>query len=213
VNPLKIFACDDNGDRDTSIVVELQISPSAINIEYKNLYADGLAMGSIGNDQKFFKQEPAVITIKTMFDGTGAISSLDVNDRIQAIKNVCYNYQGNKHEPYRNVIVWGRFYFKCSLTKLVVTDKLFTPEGDLLRAEIELCFNEYIEKTEEAKLKNQQSPDITHIVQIKAGDHLPLLCKKIYKNSKMFFEIARINKITDFRNLKPGTKIHFPPLK
>jgi nucleoid-associated protein YgaU len=74
-------------------------------------------------------------------------------------------------------------------------------------------FGEFKTKEEESKEKNQQSPDITHIVNVGAGDRLPLLCKRIYGNSKLFSEIARINGLTDFRHIADNTRLIFPPLK
>jgi hypothetical protein len=45
-----------------------------------------------------------------------------------------------------------------------------------------------------------------------AGDTLPLLCFQIYQESKYYVEVARINRLDDFRNLEPGRQILFPPL-
>jgi hypothetical protein len=186
-----------------------------MSVEYKNTYNNTSVMGSIGNDQKFNKTEPATILFKILLDGTGAVGTeqIDVNEKVLEIKDICYNYQGDKHEPNKVIIIWGVIQFKGCLDRLTVEYKHFSPDGNLLRAELEFGFTEYKDKNEEARIKNQQSPDITHVLQFKAGDRLPSLCKNIYKNSKMFLEIAKINKITDFRNIKPGTNIYFPPLK
>ena len=51
------------------------------------------------------------------------------------------------------------------------------------------------------------------ILQVVDGDTLPLLCNKIYKDSSYYIQVAKFNGLNKFRNLKPGTKLKFPPLR
>ncbi|MBN1604168.1 MAG: hypothetical protein JW915_21335 [Chitinispirillaceae bacterium] len=213
MSELKIFKCDNYGNPDEANFVELQISPSEINIDFKNIYADNKTLGAIGSDQKFVRSDPTTLTLKTLFDSTGAISSLDIKEKIEDLKRICYSYNGSEHQPNKNIIIWGDILFKCCLTKFIIVNKLFTPEGELLRVEVELSFAQYMDKNEEARIKNQQSPDITHYKEIHAGDNLPSLCKKVYNSQTLYSIVANINNLTDFRNVKQGTKLIFPPLK
>jgi nucleoid-associated protein YgaU len=48
---------------------------------------------------------------------------------------------------------------------------------------------------------------------VKAGDTLPLMTEEIYGDDKYYLEVARINNITSFRQLQPGTEIFFPPIE
>jgi nucleoid-associated protein YgaU len=54
---------------------------------------------------------------------------------------------------------------------------------------------------------------MTHIVQFNAGDSLPLLCHRIYDDATQYAAVARHNDITNFREIAPGTRIVFPPLR
>jgi len=45
------------------------------------------------------------------------------------------------------------------------------------------------------------------------GDSLPLMCYRIYGDSRYYIQIAKFNRLNDFRNLQPGTRISFPPLE
>ena len=47
---------------------------------------------------------------------------------------------------------------------------------------------------------------------VKAGDELPLITYDIYGDPHYYLEVARANKLTDFRNLRAGTTLHFPPV-
>ena len=68
-------------------------------------------------------------------------------------------------------------------------------------------------KEEEALRANRSSPDLSHIIEVKAGDNLPMLCYQVYKDSAYYLDVARVNGITNFRDIRPGTKLHFPPLR
>jgi len=61
--------------------------------------------------------------------------------------------------------------------------------------------------------ENSQSPDLTHIRIVKEGDTLPLLCHQVYGDPKYYIAVAAVNGLNDFRNLKKGERIMFPPLE
>ena len=54
---------------------------------------------------------------------------------------------------------------------------------------------------------------MTHVVEFKSGDSIPLLCYRIYGNGAYYKKVARFNNITNFRNITPGTKLRFPSLR
>jgi nucleoid-associated protein YgaU len=59
----------------------------------------------------------------------------------------------------------------------------------------------------------KSSPDLSHLVTVKAGDTLPLLCCNIYGSSVYYLEVARVNGLAHFRDLAPGMQLLFPPLQ
>jgi nucleoid-associated protein YgaU len=48
---------------------------------------------------------------------------------------------------------------------------------------------------------------------VKAGDSLPALCYQIYGDPGYYLEVARFNRLDDFRRLQPGTRVVFPPVR
>jgi nucleoid-associated protein YgaU len=62
-------------------------------------------------------------------------------------------------------------------------------------------------------MAQDESPDLTHVRLVKAGDNLPSLCDAIYGDPQMYLKVAEANGIDDFRRLVPGTRIFFPPLE
>lgn len=212
---MKIYACDASGNQVNGNFIELQVNPSTVTVNHKIEYCKDTSLGSTGDDQKYNKTPAASISFKVLFDDTGVIegTAQGITDQINKFMDLCYRYHGDKHEPNKVVIVWGELQFKLCLNSANVVYKLFSPDGKPLRAELDCGFSEFKGKEEEQKGSAKQSPDVSHIIEVRAGDRLPALCKKVYKNLRMFPEIARINNMTDFRRLQPGTKIFFPSLK
>ena len=60
---------------------------------------------------------------------------------------------------------------------------------------------------------NKSSPDLSHVVTVKAGDTLPLLCYDIYGSSNPYIKVAAVNGLTDFRDLQPGQQLMFPVMQ
>ena len=74
-------------------------------------------------------------------------------------------------------------------------------------------FKEFNEDERRVAEENSNSPDLTHLRQVKTGDHLPLMVHKIYGDKKYYLEVARSNNLTSVRNLEEGQNIILPPLR
>jgi nucleoid-associated protein YgaU len=61
-------------------------------------------------------------------------------------------------------------------------------------------------------IAQDESADLTHVRLVKAGDTLPALCERIYGEPRMYAEVARANGLDNFRDLRPGMQLRFPPL-
>jgi Contractile injection system tube protein len=163
-----------------------------------------------------------------IFDGTGVIpkkgipfgSSIpglaekpNIIEAIAKFKKVVYDYNGETHEPPYVKIYWGTLLFNCRLTNLAINYKLFNADGTPIRAIAKCTFNGTITDDLRLALKeNRKSPDLTHIRTVKQGDTLPLMTYRIYNDESLYLEIARVNNLTNFRELKPGDQLFFPPI-
>jgi nucleoid-associated protein YgaU len=101
--------------------------------------------------------------------------------------------------------------FKGRCTGLNIAYKLFNPDGAPIRAICKVTFKEFKEENLRVAEENNQSPDLTHYRVVKKGDTLPLLCFLIYGDSRHYLEVARANKLVNFRNLTVGEELSFPP--
>ena len=93
-----------------------------------------------------------------------------------------------------------------------VTYTKFDPLGVPIRAKISASFAEVTQKGLLAKLARLSSPDLTHKVTVKEGDILPLLTYKIYKKQDYYLQVTKANKLKNFRKLKAGSTLIFPPI-
>ena len=90
--------------------------------------------------------------------------------------------------------------------------KLFNPDGTPIRAVAKAKFQEFVEDDLRVAKENNQSPDLTHLRTVKAGDTLPLMSFRIYGDSKYYLEVAKANNIHNFRSLITGQQLFFPPI-
>jgi hypothetical protein len=216
---------------------EVQINPSQFKQNYRIAYADECSPGQAGQDAKFKMVEPEQLDLEFIIDGTGVVSNdLDigggilgtamaiadtfttpesstyVTDKIDELKRVMYMYEGETHRTPFVTVVWGKLLFEGILLNLDITYTLFQPDGTPLRAKINASFRQQIPVARQPQV-TAASPDLTHIRVVNAGDNIQLMTNKLYKDPKYYLEIARVNDLTNFRKLRVGQKLIFPPFK
>jgi hypothetical protein len=174
--------------------------------------------GTHGASDNYNNTSPDTLKFDFLLDRTGALGNVStgpvgVTPDIIHFKNLALDYEGEIHRPRYLKLIWGTLLFDCQLQSLQVEHKMFSKEGLPLRAVLKTTFKKYTEDTKRTALENKSSPDLTHVRTVKEGDTLPLMTHRIYGDSKYYLEIARINGITNFRHLEPGTEIMFPPLE
>ena len=220
---LKISKCsvsDTGVISETGTPFEVMLNPGEYSLEKSIKYNIDVVPGQIGSDVKFCFINPDTLSLKLHLDGTGIVRKNEgkelypeVNQQLETIENIIYHYDGSEHEPHVVKIVWGELIFYGRCNKFSIRYTLFNPDGIPVRANVDLNFKGYKSKEEQEKKKNASSPDMTHIITVTSGDSLPLLCYRIYNDCSWYRQVAKINNILEFRKLKPGMKLVFPPLK
>ena len=190
------------------------INPSEITLSYEMEYDSAQGSGTTSSRMEFKKVKPGDMTLTFFLDGTGANGiSIDVQEQVEKFQTVT-GYNGNIHRPNYLVVAWGTLEVRRSVLKSAsIAYKLFKPDGMPLRAVITAVFSDNSDDTTRVALAQDQSPDLTHVRLVKAGDTLPALCNQIYNDPGLYLEVARVNRLDNFRKLSPGTRIVFPPLE
>jgi nucleoid-associated protein YgaU len=195
-----------------------QINPETFTHSHSVEYNPASSTDTAGATTKYHTIAPETLTFSFHVDGTGVVSDLAPSGaalvplEVARFKQVAYRYNGEIHSPNYLLLVWGSFLFKCRLTGLEVEYLLFDAQGIPLRAKLTPRFQQFLDPSDLAKLSAKSSPDMTHVRVVAPADSLPLMCQRIYGDSRHYLRVADYNGLIDFRNLRPGQAIAFPPL-
>ena len=208
---------ENGGKKEADDLFEALINPESYTLDYKLKFSeDAQGHGTPGTNLKYEYTEPEEITFEFLFDNTGIIDGKardNVADDLKRFKEVILEYKGDAHEPRHLKLVWGEnSIFKGRATEVSVTYKMFNPDGSPTRAVAKVKFRSSVEDLKRAALQNRQSPDLTHVRTVIAGDTLDRLCHRIYGDPRYYLQVAEANKLGNFRKLVPGTTLVFPPL-
>ena len=207
---------ENGGQSEAKDKFEALINPETYGLDYKVKTADAQGQGTSSTQVKFEYTMPEELNFEFLFDNTGIIDGKPkpdgVFDDVNHFRKMLTGYQGSSHEPYHLKLVWGNLIFKCRAIELGIAYKLFNPDGKPIRAVAKVKFKSSIEEKKRAAKENKTSPDLTHIRKVKAGDTLPLMCQLIYGDPGYYLQVAKFNGLGNFRVLRPGTDLVFPPI-
>jgi LysM repeat protein len=179
-------------------------------------YSRRKTLGGVDDDPAFSRIQSKTLDFQIVIDGTGVVpdqKNQDFETLLRRLNNVIYKYKGDKHEPNHVLVLWGELRFYGRLESMKIDYTLFDPAGKPLRAKVSLSFISFLTPKEAALKKKNSSSDLSHLITVKAGDTLWQLCHRIYGDAGYYQQVARYNNITNFRYLKPGTMLHFPPVR
>lgn len=218
---LKVLAYTNRKRIGKAKTFEVMFNPESYSLRYKNVYDPRQGYNTSGRAAKYAMSKPSVLSLTLIFDGTGVDvyglsilgKPMDVYKKVQEFLHHANHMDGDIHEPKHLTVSWGDLTFKCRLDSVDVRYSLFDKNGVPLRAELKTVFFGDIEQSERLKQENKNSPDLTHSRIVGADDLLPVMCEKIYGSPHYYIQVAKANNLRDFRNLKPGQEIFFPPVE
>ena len=240
---LKIKAIEEDGTVtvDPDLIYDALINPETYKIKVRIQYnKENQTQATTGQDQQFNRILPPDLQLDFVFDSTGVIpqplegiagalsgvpiagaiasaiagpKKYDILADIKKFKKILYELDGNQHKPRQVQLIWGTLLFHGVLVSLDFNFKLFKPSGEPIRVIATAGFTGTIQDDLRVALEAKRSPDLTHVREVREGDTLPLMTHTIYGDPAYYLEVAKANKLINFRNIKPGTKIFFPPVE
>lgn len=206
---------------------DLPINPEQFSQSFKVEYDSAQDSGSQGNDPQYKFTRPEELKLNFTLDGTGVVPikgqastfHKDVAQQVQDLLNVVYTMNNNTHRPNFLRLLWGNFSFgsengfNCILYDLQINYTLFAADGKPLRAKINATFVRYDEVQRRLRKEGKQSPDVTHVRKVTAGDTLPLMSHRIYGDPSYYLQVAKVNSLVNFRRLVTNKDLRFPPLE
>jgi hypothetical protein len=191
------------------------LNPSKYNLKYEIEYDKKGAAGTSPPAPKFSNMKQQELSLEFFLDGTGVANAPGefVDKRVDDFLALAYKYEGGKHKNNYLRIVWSYLVFDCVLKDADISFVLFRSDGRPLRAKINAKFLGFVNDEKRVLADKAQSPDITHIRQVKDKEKLPTLCAPIYGHAGYYLDVAAANKLVQFRRLRTGTTLYFPPLQ
>lgn len=212
---LKIISTDENGVPALGVPFLAMFNPESFAITEDLEWDSRAAVSKNGTDPKYVRIKPRTFTIDMTLDGTGVNTNgvkIPVTAQVALFRAATTSINGLIHRPPYLMIQYGTFICTCILLSSTVTYSMFDMFGLPIRAKISARFSERIVGSLNAILGMLSSPDLTHKVTVQAGDILPLLTYKTYHDQNFYLQVARVNRLKNFRRLKAGSTLTFPPL-
>lgn len=193
----------------------VMFNPESYTVKYEVESDVTQAFGTSATAPSFSHMKPQELSLDILIDGTGVSTGeqVDVQKQVDDFLGKTYEYQGDEHKPRYLKVLWGSLVLKSILKSANVKYSLFKPGGTPLRAVITATFFGTLSDEYRAAREDSGSPDITHQRTVREGDTLPLMTYRIYGDPKYYLQVADRNGITNFRNIKPGDAIVFPPVR
>lgn len=197
--------------------ITLQVNPSEIKFEKGIEYRKDMQLGALGGSSVFDRYREQCFSFETVLDATGVLPKDEdvagIQELINQLEDRMYMYNSEGHRPPYVMVVWGEVIFKGQLSKMETQFTMFGANGLPLRAKIALSFKGFMADAEERKRAGKSSPDMSHLVVLEAGETIASVCQRIYGDSLLVDEVARLNGLSGFRNVAAGTELLFPHLK
>lgn len=214
---LKITAFSESNFSGNEGSMTVQINPETYKVNYgvNNDPEEGQIKTAGGRNysKKVIDFKDATVSFDIWFDSTGALEDSEpVQAQIIKFRKLAVKFNGTEHSTNYLKLNWGTLDFGGQLISFDVNYELFDPDGTPLRAKVGTTFKGYVAPKEEATSDSPSSPDLSHVYTIKAGDTLPLMCFRVYGDSKYYGQVAEANGLSSFMYIQPGKKILFPPL-
>lgn len=193
---------------------EVMFNPNTYTQRFEIEYQDRQGQGDTGSPQVFGKTKPQEYTFEFVFDGTGtAAEPVDVQEVVEKFLKVAAEHNGDIHRPMYLLLSWGTLVSRCVLKSAETTYTLFQPDGRPLRAKVKATFAEGKDDKRRVAEQGNNSPDLTHLHTVQAGEHLSLLCDRYYGEPGRYLQVAAANGLTNYRRLVVGQQLAFPPVK
>lgn len=205
---------------------EVQYNPETLSMKHESVYQP--PQGGVRG--RFSYSKPSRLSVQLVVDGTKVdhmgIELLrpipSVADQVKKFLAVCYRVNGSTHEPAYLKLQWGQLQwgemalepsFDCRLESVDVQYTAFDRDGSPLHAQLTATFVQDLHPPRRAQQTGLTSPDLTHRRVVLEGDTLPQLCREIYGSPSHYLRVAQVNGLDDFRDLKPGQELFFPPFE
>ena len=192
-------------------IIPLRFNPTEYQIQKSNNFAEIPIPGLESPPIQFVRGSSEKLTVELLVDTSDTLE--DVRERYVNKLRGLMNLNKELHTPPIVRLTWDTQVFKGVMESLNITYVLFTPEGVPLRAKLSVTLKEYRPVEIQVKESPTTSPDFEKSYVVRRGDTLSSVAAAVYRDSGLWREIARANRIQDPRRLDPGRVPTLPRLR
>lgn len=202
---------------------EVMFNPSTLSLKYENRFSRQQGINTSSAESSYQYTRPRSLNLELIVDVTARNQTKEISSVKQKVEDIIklLVMNGDIHQPPFLKLHWGEMQwgtggssttFDCRVCSIDVTYTLFARDGTPLTAKLVTEFIEDVNDQKRIRLERKNSPDLTHIRVVTAGNSLPLLAQEVYQNPLLYLKIAQHNNLDNFRGIANGTTLYFPPV-
>jgi hypothetical protein len=198
------------GEREGEFV-EVLFNPTEYSLEISNNFQASAPPGLNNPILQFVNGNSDSLSMELFFDTWTDGNRADVSQLTGLIAGLV-RIDADTHAPPRVEFRWGLLVFKAVIEKLSQRFTMFLPDGTPVRATLNVSFKQFKPLAEQLIDPRRKSADKTKRRVVAADDSIWLLANREYGNPREWRLIARQNRVTDPRAIRPGAVLVVPPL-
>ena len=201
---------------DGGATLDCYFNPTEYSIAKANTWEAIKVNGKPSPDQKFTSGTPRKLELSLLFDQTFPPYKMSVGDATSMLLDAMEIPGGTKpgtptSAPPFFTFGWGRLKFKGCCTSLTCTYKLFSPEGNPLRADVKLSLTQTGQPPKGQNPTTRAQPGFG-VHRVKDGDTLPSISYSAYGDATKWRLIAEANGIDNPLHLRRASSLSLPTL-
>jgi hypothetical protein len=197
--------------------LECYFNPTEYSLSKSNEWKYENVTGTSFTEPEFTGGQPRQMELSLLFDQTFPPYTMTVRDATAALLDAMEVPSGQSGGtptavPPFITFGWGKLKFKGACTSLTCTYKLFSPEGQPLRADVKLSLTQTGEPPKgQNPTTRAQAGFGMHTVRY--GDTLPSISYRAYGDATRWRLIAEANGVDNPLHLRRGSSLSLPALE
>lgn len=189
--------------------VEVLFNPAEYDLQKSVNYGTQEIAGLTTPLTQFVHGEARTLSMELFFDTYE--DGGDVREETKKIDDLLA-IDGQLHAPPIVKFVWGPLSFTSVVESVDERFTMFRPNGEPVRARVNVTFREYESPEEQAKEPPRKSGDKTTVWRVTQGDTLWAIAAAEYGDPGAWRPIAEANDVANPRDLRRGAELVVPSL-
>lgn len=190
--------------------IPLHFNPAEYKLSKENTFAEIPIPGLESPPLQYVRGGAQTLTMDLLVDTSDELVS--VQDKYVTKIQSALAKTEKLHAPPILEFVWEQTIFRGVMVSLETNYVLFHSDGTPLRAKLTVKLKEYRPVEIQVSETDQTSPDVAKRYVTRAGESLSTISAAVFRDPRLWRQLATANGITDPRRIPPGTVLTIPPL-